>query len=288
MALYALDGDRTVYAGEAQERKDYRCAGCHSKVQVRKGPFRIPHFYHQSKSPSCRLYSKSQDHLLAQLAIQALLPSGEAQIEKPLLDIHRIADVFWEPHKIAFEIQCSLLTPYETLKRVADYHKAGYKIVWILDDRLYNRRRLRPAEALIRTFTCYYATLRRQPNPIFYDQFEILSSQQRLYKGRRLKVRLNIPQIFSPPDWEEKELPNQILSKAIPGTLHFQGDLLHLAQLSPKIPALFFSMQNLRAQEILFAQNIKREESLMRRLVLKWILHPFGLLLLNLMEWAER
>jgi hypothetical protein len=47
-------------------------------------------------------------------------------------------------------------------------------------------------------------------------------------------------------------------------------------------------MQNLQALEILFTHQAKAEPSLLRRLVLRWILEPFGLLMLNLMEWAEK
>src|SRR5271168_712072 len=101
MALYAYDEEILVYAAHAEERRSYQCSHCRKPVKVRKGPSRIPHFYHLSLSPSCRLYSKSQDHLLAQLAIQKLLPPGEAVLEKPFLDILRVADVIWEPKKIA-------------------------------------------------------------------------------------------------------------------------------------------------------------------------------------------
>ncbi len=148
MALYALDEARLVYAAEAKEKKIYRCAGCKSPVQVRKGPFRVPHYYHLGKSPTCRLYSKSEDHMLAQLFIQAMLPPGEAFIEYPFLEVNRVADVLWKPAKIIFEIQCSLMSPHEAQSRIHDYEKLGYKIVWILDDHLYNRKMLKPSDGI--------------------------------------------------------------------------------------------------------------------------------------------
>lgn len=286
MALYALDGDRLVYAAEAEEKKIYRCRGCSSPVRVRRGPFRVPHYFHQTRAPTCRLYSKSEDHLLAQLAIQALLPPGEGVIEHPLLDIHRISDLFWAPHRISFEIQCSLLTVAEVEKRERDYSTAGYQVVWILDDRLYNRRRLRPAEARMRSSPSYYATLRRQTAPVFYDQFEIFSQNQRLAKGHRLRVHLNRPRFLDVPQWNVEDLPTQLHAKA--NTLYFEGDLVHKALLAQSIQPLAFSMQNLKALETKFEEQIKAPPSLLRRIVLKWVLEPFGLLMLNLMEWAEK
>ena len=286
MALYALDGDRFIFAGEAEEKKIYRCAGCSAQVKVRRGPFRVPHYYHQRKSPSCRLYSKSEDHMLAQLSIQALLPRGEALIEQPLVEVNRVADVLWKPRKIVFEIQCSFLTPHEAKQRVLDYAQAGYQVVWILDDRLYNRRKLRPAESLVRTFPSYYATLRKQTTPIFYDQFEIFDENRRLMKGQRLRIDLDSPQIITYPDWETDNLPQQIVNKSLPGTLYFEGDLIFYALLSKTTPTYFHAMLNLKSLEIQWKQKTKKENSLIRKIILHCVLEPFGLLMIWLLDRA--
>ena len=138
MSLYAYDEQESpIYAGNAEERHPYKCCGCHKTVRVRKGPKRIPHFYHLSLTPSCRLYGKSQDHLFAQLAIQKILPTGEGILEKPFPDILRVGDLVWEPKKIIFEVQCSNISIQETQERVRDYTKSGYQVVWILDDRIF-------------------------------------------------------------------------------------------------------------------------------------------------------
>ncbi len=286
MALYAYDEDRLVYAGDAEERKTYQCSECRQSVRARRGPHRVPHYYHRRRSPSCRLYSKSEDHLLAQLAIRSLLPPGEAIIEKPILSILRVADVLWETHQIAFEIQCSLLTPYEVQKRETDYQNAGYQIVWILDDRLYNKRHLRPAEALVRKSTCYYASIRKQSTPIFYDQFEIFFKHFRIKKGRRLKIDLQYPAPTPRRDWNAEDFPKQLIQKTAP--LYFRGDLIHQALLAESIPALSFTMQNLCALEKFFTEHATEEIHPFKRLIRTWILEPFGLLMLNLLEWVEK
>jgi len=251
MALYAYDeGKILIYAADAKERHSYKCIGCDSSVRVRKGPKRIAHFYHLRKSATCRLFGKSEDHLFAQLSIQKMLPVGEVVLEKSFSDILRVADLVWEPQKIIFEIQCSLIQEMETQERVNDYLKIGYQVVWILDDRIFNRKIVRSAEKWMRQMPCYYATVRGQPIPFFYDQFEIFHQERRVKKGQRLKIELHKPSYLPKITFEEDLFPKQIIQKAIPERLYFKGDLLHKALLSHAIPTLAISMQTLRHLEL--------------------------------------
>jgi len=289
MTLYALDGEFLIYAGEAKDRHTYRCSGCHRPVRVRRGPYRIPHFYHLSQSPSCRLYSKSQDHLLAQLALQKLLPPGETILEKPFIDLLRIADVVWEPRKIIFEIQCSLISPHEAKQRISDYQTAGYQVVWILDDRIFNRRILRPAEQFLRQMPSYYATLRKQMFPIFYDQFEIFQKDRRVKKGQSFKVQLNYPALIPTLTWDKEQWPRQILQKIAHAQLFFHGDLIHKALLSEQVPSFRFSIENFRALEILFSQQQEAPKNrIFKKIITTSVLQPLGLLMLYLLERAAR
>jgi hypothetical protein len=287
MALYAFDDDILVYAGNAEERQTYRCSGCNKPVRLRRGPFRAPHFYHLSLSPSCRLYSKSQDHLLAQLAIQKLLPEGETVIEKPFIDLLRVADLVWEPQKLIFEIQCSQLSVREAEERVHDYGTAGYQVVWILDDRIFNRRHVRSAEAELRQMFCYYATLRKQIFPCFYDQFEVFSQAERIKKGHRLKIFLGAPRIFPVVSVEKELFPSQIIARASPGQLYFQGDLLHKALLASAIPSVAFFLENLAVLETFIVQTASKREGFWKRLWIAWVVEPFDDFMLGLLEWAE-
>jgi competence protein CoiA len=288
MALYAFDEDILVHAAEAQERQIYRCSGCRKPVRVRKGPFRVPHFYHLSLAPSCRLYSKSQDHLLAQLAIQQLLPSGETVLEKPFLDILRVADLVWEPRRLIFEIQCSQLSTKEARQRVDDYKLAGYQVIWILDDRMFNRRALRPAEVELRQMFCYYATLRKQASPIFYDQFELFHRSERLKKGQKLKIHLQSPRSFPNISFDKDFFPQQVLAKASTGQLYFKGDLLHKALLASAVPALAFTMHNLAALETILVQKELDKGKWWKKLLQKWVFDRIDQWMLTLLEKAER
>ena len=290
MSLYALDDDLLIYAADAVELRSYRCSGCGSIVRVRKGRHRTAHFYHISSEPSCRLYSKSEDHLLAQLALQRALPLGETVMEKPFVSILRVGDLVWEPRRLVFEIQCSLVSPAEVERRVHDYSEVGYQVVWILDDRIFNRRyKLRAAERQLRQTACYYATLRRsQMTPRFYDQFEVFHGEQRLGRGSKSTVHLNQPRILGNLSWNDKEFPMQVLQRVNTRSLYFEGDLVHKALLAAAVPALAVSMRNLRALEILLSASAEELGSPFKRWVRRYVLESIGRIMLYLLERAER
>ena len=249
MALYALKEDDLISAWDADKKTVYRCLECFQAVKVRRGRRRFPHFYHITSSPSCRLYSKSEDHLLLQLQVQRLLPKGEASLEKPLLTINRVADVLWEQRRLVFEIQCSLLSEAEARSRTLEYKTAGYDIIWILDDRIFNRRQLRPAEFFLRRHSCYFASVQRSSPSYIYDQFEIFHGQKRIKKGRKIPIDLTTPYPLQAPEWP-KELPEQI-EQRIQNTLwFFRKDLIHRALLSQKFPSFKRHLQYWRMLEI--------------------------------------
>lgn len=288
MALYAYDEcELPIYAGDAEERRPYKCCGCKKTVRVRKGPRRIPHFYHLRLSPSCQLYGKSQDHLFAQLALQKILPAGETILEKPFPAINRIGDLVWEPRKIIFEIQCSNITSFETERRIHDYLTAGYQVVWILDDRIFNRRIVRPAEKGMRQTTCYFATIRGLQFPIFYDQFEIFCREKRVKKGQRLKIQINKPCSMPEISWDKEVIPKQVLQKTSRQPFYFQGDLLHKALLSYAVPSLAASMRNIRSIELFYAVDAPKE-GLMAWLLARCLWEPLGRLMHMLQETNER
>ena len=222
--------------------------------------------------------------MAVQLAIQAALPPGEALVEHPFIDFDRVADVLWEKQKVIFEVQCSLLNETEVQQRIEDYGKAGYRIVWILDDLLFNKRRLRPAEKLMRSFTSYYVQIRTQSTPIFYDQFEIFAGSKRKLRGHKLRVALASPKLLSKIEWDLDCLPTQVQKKSIIGTLYFYGDLIYRSSMSHRFPLYLHSLLSLQALEIQYREVLKWENSFFRKLLLTCILEPLGLFFLWLAE----
>ncbi len=242
MALYALDSEGLISASDAPGRGNYRCLECNGPLQHRQGR-RRPHFYHVKATPSCRLYSKSEDHLLLQLQIQNLFPTGTVTLEKPFLWIGRIADVCCDQYKLIFEIQCSLISETEVKSRIDDYGNVGYQIVWLLDDRLYNRKILRPAELLARSSPCYFFRYQRISFSPIYDQLEIIVDNRRPKKSAPFSVHLQAPKQM-PPSLSTENWPKQIVDRSTLWPLYFQGDLLHKALQSAHSRPLTITLQN--------------------------------------------
>ncbi|HSX25489.1 MAG TPA: competence protein CoiA family protein [Chlamydiales bacterium] len=254
MALYACDEDDIIHASAAEPKKVYWCLECFANVKVRRGKNHLHHFYHLQASPKCRLYSKSEDHMCAQIDLQKIFPEGAIQLERPLITINRVADVCWETEKIVFEIQCSLLNPAEAASRIRDYKSAGYDIVWLLDDRIYNRKVLRPAEELLRTHWSYYFHFGRNSPSTFYDQFEAFGHGKRAKKGRKLLVDLQKVR-KSPPQAFKETFPKQIILRSSNQSKYLFGDRIYWALKSFKSLPLKLLMENWRMQETYAGQK---------------------------------
>jgi competence protein CoiA len=268
MALYAVDEEDLIFAAHAESGRSYWCLECFSPVKVRRGRNRFPHFYHLKTSPRCRLYSKSEDHLRAQIQLQKLFPENCLQIERPFPDICRVADLCWEDKKIVFEIQCSQMTPQEATSRIHDYRLMGYEIVWLLDDRRYNRSILRPEEKLLRTHLSFYLSLKQGLTSTYYDQFEIFAHTQRVKKSHRLKIDLKQPRHLNTPSTlsTDTSLPTQIQQRLLNTSTYFIGDRVHLALQSYRSPSISISMQNWRILEIRLGRTNKPEHLWKKRI----------------------
>lgn len=189
MALYALDEEnQIVFAQEAAPYRRYRCLECSGRVQKRSGIYKRAHFCHLRSAPQCRLHSKSIDHLILQTDLKKKIP--QLEMERPFPSILRIADLCWEEKKLVLEIQCSPITPSEVERRKRDYAREGYDLVWLLDERLFNKKRLRIAEENLRRQSAYYFSLSRA---CVYDQFEVIAENLRLMRGPPLSIDLTRP-----------------------------------------------------------------------------------------------
>ncbi len=248
MALYAVDDADLIHAGHAEPGKVYWCLDCFGPVKKRRGKKPFPHFYHLKPSPQCRLYSKTENHLLAQIQLQKFFPEGVLQIERPFIEIGRVADICWEQEKIVFEVQCSSLTEKEAEMRISDYRSTGYEVVWLLDDKRYNRRVARPGEEYLRRHSAYYLSIQRGLNSKYYDQFEIFARGLRVKKGNPMPVDFRKIRLMPRKTFPENLFPKQIIQLSC--IKYFHGDRLHRA-----LQNHILTMQNWRALEIHFAKT---------------------------------
>jgi competence CoiA-like predicted nuclease len=188
-----------------------------------------------------------------QLQLQKSFPLNALQMERPFPLISRIADLCWEKEKIVFEIQCSPLNESEAKARMRDYQSQGYAVVWLLDDKRYNKRLLRPSEDFLRHHSAYYVSIRQGFQSEYYDQFEVFHEGKRVKKGKRLRLDLQkirrLPNVF----FREDLFPQQICH--LNSKIYFLKDRLHHALSYP------LAMQNWRAHEILLIQTKKTSRS---------------------------
>jgi competence protein CoiA len=226
MVLFATDKENEVSACDADAQTTYFCLDCGRPLRLRKAKRKFPHFYHIATSPHCRLYSKSERHLLIQLDIQKKLPIGKAVLEKQFRNIKRIADVAWEEKKIVFEIQCSPISDEEVKERIESYRSIGYEIIWILDERKFNKYRMSKAEELIRKQCGYFVGNSNHPiKPfLFYDQLEIFHNQRRLKKGE--KTILNLATInLIPKNLSLPSAPKQVKERFARAKYYLSQDI---------------------------------------------------------------
>lgn len=268
MALYAVDDDDLIYAGEAEPGKIYWCADCFGPVKRRRGKNWLPHFYHLTSAPQCRLYSKTEDHFLAQIQLQKIFPEGVVQLERPFIQINRVSDACWESEKIVFEVQCSPMTEKEAEGRIRDYQTIGYDVVWLLDDQRYNKRVLRPAEEYLRRQNTYYISIRQGWSSECYDQFEVFSEGRRAKKGKRMKIDLQKIARTPKKPFNPDLFPKQITQLNAP--VYFHGSRMQRA-----LQGHLLTMQYWRGLEIQFEVKKRRPSKLK-----KWFVKPY-LALLN-------
>lgn len=202
----------TLSISEANRGEEYLCPACNSSLGVRQGLRRVPHFYHRTLR-HCHLSLKSAEHLQSQLFLQKNLPDT-VTLEKSFPSIRRIADVVWETKKMILEVQCSPISLGEVKRRIHDYGKLGYQVLFLLHDKTFNRPSLSQAEQYLREQTCYFLNINRRGHGYIYDQTEILSGNRRLTRSRPILVRVNEldkpnkPRNLSPPPPPKKLLHN--------------------------------------------------------------------------------
>ena len=281
MAFYAYDEEECpIHASLAVKGERYYCMECFLPVKARNRRALSSHFYHTRTSPKCRLYSKTEDHLLAQLQLEKLVPPGAIQLERPFLDISRIADACWEEKKIVFEIQCSQLEIPEATARIKDYASQGYRVVWLLHDRLFNRKATRPVELFLRQGLAYYIHIERGLTSLYYDQFEVLAHGKRLKKGKKLPIDLQAPHFLAKLEWKDF-FPKQVLDRVASDPFYFKGDRLNKALIAHYSPGAAMSMEHWRILEVDLGRRPKRPGRL-RGWFLLYIGYPYMRMLAQL------
>lgn len=224
MQIYAYDEKgEEVAAHQATRRAKYYCPDCHQALSFRSSPLMRAHFFHLKDQRPCFQTSKSLTHLEIQSQIVALLPQGEAKMERRFNELSRIADVYWEKQKIVFEVQYSFITSDELEARIRAYRSIGCQIVWILHTGRYGKAKVTAAEHTLQNYPHYFSNHTPEGIGHFFDQY---SYQVR---GRRAAALFKRPINISVPKTGElkNHLPFQLKQHRSQWDLGFEGDILN-------------------------------------------------------------
>ncbi len=223
MQLFALDKNgELIFARDAHKQSNYRCLECEGIIRLRAGSLRRAHFYHLSPPKSCQLHAKSMEHIQTQRYLQDILPKGDVALEHPFKPVGRIADVVWFSKKLIFEVQCSPISVEEVRQRNADYKKCGYRVIWLLHHKRYDRKRATNVEQYLWDKPFYYCNFDENGKGVCYDRVLLIQYNQTLYKGTKLKVNLDA---VGPVEGEWKKAPLFFEMRMKSRDLYFEGDL---------------------------------------------------------------
>lgn len=194
MHLYALNkSGELVSALYANRQENFECLECGGVVRRRAGLHRHAHFFHLKDASSCSLHGKGMAHIQIQAYLQKQIPQGDSALEHRFSHIGRIADCVWFSEKLVFEVQCSPISREEVLNRMRDYRSIGYETVWILHDRLYNKKNLREAEEALKSTRYYFSNMDEEGKGVIYDQFDFKKGNKRLIKLPPLPIAISSP-----------------------------------------------------------------------------------------------
>jgi len=121
-------------------------------------------------------------HKVIQNTLAGFLPGSVIEYRFP--SIRRIADIVFFPKKIIFEVQCSPISIEDVRKRNQDYASLGFTVIWILHDRIYNKKIATPAELYLRQNLSYYTSMTPFGHGVFYDQLDFFKGVTRIYKSK--------------------------------------------------------------------------------------------------------
>ncbi len=218
MQFYALNERRKlVGAPSAHRHQQYLCPSCLQPLLLRGGKWRKLHFYHPHPRTPCHSSKKSFRHLFFQQLLYKQLESQNVAMEHSFKEIGRIADFVWFDKKIIFEIQCSPISSEEISARNRDYRSVGFTVVWLLYDKRFNGKRVKPAEYYLFSLPHYFINQRG----VIYDQYSQLMGGKRIDKSPPFLIHLPHPYCGGPKG------------------LYFQGDLTDINYKPSKTTSLW-------------------------------------------------
>ncbi len=254
MQVYAIrENKERVFVEAAERGRDYFCFECGQKVRLRGGPHVQLHFYHIDAKSMCRLHTKSEEHIVLQNYIQKHC-GGEQEVRFSV--IGRIADVYVAEMGLVVEIQCSPIKAEEVKERIRDYGSLGYRVIWILYDGTFNKRRASAAEVFLEGHTHYYGEV-KSGRAAIYDQCSLIHRGLRRFDAataRQYLCYFSVPRKFEAVKIDMFAF-GPMKKRAISWSHHISGDLLDEANSSA-----FFMEELAKKEQALLAPYRQRKK----------------------------
>lgn len=134
-----LDNQQVLARDAGKGTKGYTCPMCHDTVILRKGLIREHHYAHDKYSDCEYGIGETEQHIRLKLNIFDALREVSQQyalsnvnIETPLKGA--IPDVYFtnrDGETVAIEVQRSILTQEDIVRRTTTYHRLGVYVLWI-------------------------------------------------------------------------------------------------------------------------------------------------------------
>lgn len=143
LAAFDEQGILVNLAEVIPHKQRFTCPACGEAVRLRHGSVMRPHFAHISLE-KCRFYSENEsaEHLSLKAELYAGLSKTErVVVERVLPQLGQIADLLVN-EKLALEVQCSRLSEDCLRERTEAYQKYGYRVLWLLGEKLWLGSRL--------------------------------------------------------------------------------------------------------------------------------------------------
>jgi len=190
-----------VCADEALHRVDYMCPECFSTVRLRRGEERVAHFFHKKEQSPCRLRHKDGAHRCVQLWLMRRLGERKCTMERPFVEINRVADVVFHPHKVVFEIQLSPIDEQTARQRTGDYWSIGYHVIWLLHAREFGKKRASCFERGLFAVPHYFIDVDFRTGSV-WDELSCVKGRRRLwfsFPPERHQIDTIVTEIHRPP-----------------------------------------------------------------------------------------
>lgn len=252
MLKYAVLQNGNLVSINDEKEGPYFCPECLAPIGRKKGTYRTWHFFHYEENSSshrnCKKKGNCEHHELIQLTLQKQLQelfSTTVEIEYPIPQAQRIADLAIPDKKIAIEIQRSPLAFDRLLERTEAYWRHDWAVLWLIAAPLWQ------IDSMPRLLQKYGQV----PHYMFEERAENVAIWDILLLKERKTLQRPLHSFL--PKRRDAQKVADCLTKRKNWTLHIEGDFLdRLPEIQPQVQPTIFWKKSLQYLKLLWFRCI--------------------------------